>query len=417
MRKTACAGLLSLGLLLTGCGAAQSGSPAANRGSAAPARRVVTTFDGHAIWFTGDRSYQSGLKRLRVVTSPWSYESVALNQYGPDSLWYAARSGRLPKSGTWSASLRFGELHSFTVNGQRYQVPKAYAGMDIAVLPLQHGIVWLGTPPSGPANMVGPVLGTKNLNQAAFAGATQIYYTPYLPKGGSLLQGREAIASLPHRWTGLDGPVAASAWTGWLPKGSVRAPLSVSEKAHELAYSRAERLTGNRAVGTSLPGYPSLFLQQVGTLQAGKQPVIAWVQGLARTAGGFVLGVQFWDVNYGLDASGLGAADYYWSEAAGTWTPLTQIFMDQDIESFIDVGSRAVYWQQALAVPPGDGSRLDLVQLRFNPAADTIAPIWAGDYIYGQTFVDGASWIHDMLHLNHGNPNAPAVSVWTANTP
>ena len=412
MRKAAWAGLAVIGLFLAACGT----TPPA-RSAAKLARPALTTFDGHAIWYAGARSHRRGLAWLQHVTSPWSYESLELNQYGPGRLLYAASSGPLPKNGDWGAGIKLGKLRSFTVNGIRYTVPAAFAGMDMAVLPLAQGMVWLATPQAGPENMVGPTLGTKNLNPAALAGATEIYYTPYLAKGGSLLRGRQTIAALPHSWTGFDGPVAASAWAGWLRPAEVRAPRSVTTAAHELSYGSGQRLSGNQVVRTALPGYPSLFLHQVPSLQAGGHAIVAWVQKMTRTAGGFVLQVQFFDTNDGLDADGLLWADYYWSESQASWTPLTQIFGQQDILSFVDVGSRAVYWQQALAGPPGDGSRLDLVQMRFDPATDQTAPIWAGGYIYGQTFVDGSSWVHDMLHLNHGDPTLPAVSVWSENTP
>lgn len=55
--------------------------------------------------------------------------------------------------------------------------------------------------------------------------------------------------------------------------------------------------------------------------------------------------------------------------------------------------------------------------MRFDPVSDTIARVWACDYIYGQTFVGAASWVHDMLHLNHGDRALLPRSVWTQNTP
>ena len=409
MRRVWAALVLGLGLALTGCGTVPHGT--------APPRRATTTFDGHAVWFSGQRSYRHGLHPLHAAASPWTYEAVELQPYGPATVVYAARSGRPHEVGSWSSPLKLGRLRSFTVDGERYAVPKAYAGMDIAVLPIAHGLVWLALPARGPAAFTGGVLGEPRLNPSGLQGATPIYYTPYLPRGGSLLQGRETIASLPHRWFGLDAPVAASAWTGWLPAADLQAPGTVSAAAHALTYDKSQHLTGDRTVRTNLPGYPSLFLRQVGRLQAGQHPLIAWVERMTRTAGGFVLEVQFWDTNFGIDASGLLWADYYWSETSGRWTPLTQIFGQQDLMSFVDVGSRAVYWQQALGVPPGNGSHLDLVQMRFDPESASIAPVWAGGYIYGQTFTDGRSWIHDMLQTKDGGPNLPAVSVWTANTP
>ncbi len=397
-------------IVLASCGqAAPPRSPAP--------RRMVTSFDGHAIWFSGGREYRKGLHRVRQVRAPWSYEAVQMNQFGPASLIYAARFGRVSQDGFWGAGMPFGKLRTFSVNGRRYAVPKAYVGMDIAVLPLAGGMVWLATPTHGPENMVGPELGTKTLNPKATQGSTAIYYTPYRTKGGSLLDGRETIAVLPHRWTGLDGPVAASAWAGWLPKDRVRPPGTASAAAHQLSFDAGQRVIANRVDTKSLPGYPTIFLHDVPRLQAGQHALVAWIGQMTRTAGGFELEVRFFDTNDGLDASGLASADYYWSETKGVWTPLTQIFADQDIESFVDAGSQAVYWQQALAGSQGDGSRLDLIQMRFDPETDTIAPVWAGGYIYGRTFVDGRSWVHDMLSLQHGDPSLPARSVWTANTP
>ncbi len=413
MRRTAWTLFAVATIVLAACGQARPVGPAAQ---AAP-RQAVTSFDGHAIWFSGGRQYPEGLRRVRQVRAPWSYEAVQLNQFGPASLIYAATSGKLPQDGSWGAGIRLGKLRAFSVNGRSYVVPKALTGMDIAVLPLARGMVWLATPAHGPENMVGPALGTKTLNPQALQGFTAIYYTPYLSKGGSLLDGRETIAVLPHRWTGLDGPVAASAWAGWLPQDRVRPPGTASAAAHRLSFDPSQRVSADRVATKSLPGYPTIFLHDVPELQAGQHALVAWIGQMTRTAGGFELDVRFFDTNYGLDASQLASAEYYWSETKGVWTPLTQIFADQDIESFVDVGSQAVYWQQALAVPPGDGSRLDLVQMAFYPGTDTIAPVWAGNYIYGRTFVDGRSWVHDMLRLNPRDPTGPALSVWTANTP
>jgi hypothetical protein len=410
MRKAWMGSLLGLSLLVQLCGSAAQ--------AALPSRRATTTFAGHAIWFSGQRTYRPGLQRLQEVSSPWTYESVQLEQYGPSTLTYAKSAGRLSPDGNGLSFIRLDGLSSFTVNGERYSVPRAYAHWHIALLPLQDGVVWLVTPRQGPQNFVVPGAESDkpSLSAAGLHGATRIYYTPYLPNGGSLLHGRRTIAVLPHRWSGLDAPVAASAWTGWLPSGEVQVARSVVLLAHELSYGKMERLVGNRTVSSAPPGYPGLFLRRVGGLAPGQHPLIAWVGRMMRTATGFVLEVHFADENYGVGSSGLGAAEYFWSEASRKWTPLTQLFLDETIASFIDVGSGEVYWQHAL-VPPSGGSRLDLVQMSFDPKTLSIEPIWAGGYVYAQSFVDGATWVHDMPQLTHGDPALPATSVWSANTP
>jgi len=410
VRRSAATLLLPLtlaALLVSGSGASAQGP-----------REPLTTYDGQAIWFSGGRSYLPGLHALGAVSTPWTYEALTLPQYGAGHLVFADRVGPPPTDWpyTWTRAIAQGALEQVTVEGEHYTVPETLRGMDISVLPLAKGMVWLALPPKGPENAAGPTLGMKSLNAAALAGATALYYTPYAPHGGSLLDHRTQIAVLPHRWLGFDGPVAASAWSAWLPQGRVRPAASVAAAAHELFYSASDRPTADRVVTDDLPGYPSLFLRAVPGLGPGQHALVAWVQTMARTAGGFVLEVQFFDTNYGLGASGLFLAAYYWSESANNWTPLTQVFGAQDIMSFIDVGSSAVYWQQALPAGSGDDQQLDLAQMRFDPLSLAISPVWAGDYIYGVSYADGRTWVHDMLHEGP-DPNAPAVSVWTQNTP
>jgi hypothetical protein len=320
---------------------------------------------------------------------------------------YSLGGRKIGPKGKWLSPIWLKAKEPFTVNGRRYLVPAQYRGFPILVLPLAHGIVWAA---QDPKPLGQPILtGTGSPPSAPpLEGYTPVFYTRY-GKGGSLAIGAKTIARVPWSWPGLGGPVAASAWASWLPKGSVVSPSSATVHAHLLTYSQSmpQKITSN--VIEKVPWYPTILLRRVGLDHSGKRPCVAYVSQLDRTEGGFVLEVRLIDPNYGM-ASGMVEAAYYWSEARGTWTPLTQLYAAQDLMSFVDVGRDAVYWQQPLPQPTTGQDVFGLVQARFDPATLAISPVFAGDYIYGSSFVDGETWVHEA-------PSGRNSVTWTAYTP
>jgi hypothetical protein len=371
--------------------------------ASASAASLGTVVDGRVVWQDTHRAYRPGLETLSTVTPPGAVEWSTPTEAGWVRILYGPGTGSIPADGRWAREIRLSTRRPFTVNGQTYRVPARYAGQSILLLPIDGGIVWAVE--DSRRLQAPPFIDTGSrieLNPAAVRGETPVFFTPYTGRGGSLATGARIIAEVPHRWAALNGPVAASAWTGWLPGRVVRWPTVVSVVAHTVMGHRdlIER--------TRLADWPTLFLTRVDSLQPKLQPCVASVAALVRTAGGFVLSVRLADPNDGFNA-GMTEADYYWSERGGTWTPLTQLYQVQTLVSFVDAGSRAVYWQEVLPALP-DGS-LHLVQMRFDPVRGDIRPVWLGQFIDGPTFVDGATWVAGIP------TDRPGTLRWIAYTP
>ena len=390
--------LIALSLALSACGTQGRESTAAAHPSLAASTKA-TTFDGRVVYEaapTRARSYPAGVRAVRQPLSPAGYEEAELDLEGGGQLTYSLGGRHLVPNAPWAQTIRIRPGRPFLVNGRRYSLPSADRKLAILVLPLARGIVWAAL---DPAPLSQPVLQSGSgfvPNPASLKGSTPIFYTPY-GKGGSLVQGAQVIARVPWRWQALNGPVAATAWAGWLPAASIRPASSAQVQAHLLRYARTPapnpKMVSNVIERQSLPGFPTLFLQQVGPVQPDKVPCVAYPMQFDRTQGGFVLEVRLIDPNYGM-AGGMGEAAYYWSEARGMWTPLTQLAGYQTLDGFIDVGRNAVYWQQPVPEGNGDGTELGLVQQQFDPATGEISPVFTGDFIYGESFVDGAAWVH-----------------------
>ncbi len=375
-----------------------------------------TTFNGRVIYQTipvSARAYAPGLHALTKLVTPAGVEESSASLGGSGGGVISFSLGGAPDvNAAWGKPIALKTGTPFAVNGHRYQVPAKDRGAGILVLPLAHGIVW-ATPSLKPLTQ--PVLYTGQTfkpNPASLQGTTPIFYTPY-GKGGSLTAGAQLIARVPWRWPALNGPVAASAWTGWLPRANVQLPSSVAVQAHLLHYARATgpnmKIVSNIVERKTMPGFPSLFLRQVGLDQSGKAPCVATVSQFDRTRGGFVLEIRLIDPNYGMSA-GMVEAAYYWSEVQGTWTPLTQLSGYQTLDGFLNVGRDAVYWEQPLPEGNGNGTQLGLAQMRFNPSTGRIASVWAGGFIYGESFVDGATWVY-------ATPQSATHTRWTEYTP
>lgn len=409
-RLTASAALAAL--LLTGCGAKTSAPAGPPSGaSRSVTGRSVTTFAGQAVWFQGGRRYRAGLHAVDQVTVPLALEQVLVGWGGAAALLkFSSGKTHAAPGVAWEKTIRVGDLHSFTVNGRLYTVPPADVGEATFVLPIAAGIVWgvhrAKTPPAPPVSYGG---GLSHVSAQEFQGSTEIYYTPYTAKGGPLTKGARAIADVPDAFTSLNGPFAASAWTGWLPPASVLPAEGARVVAHVVHYSKAQRIVSDALHTQSVPGWPTLFLRQVGTVQPGKMPCVVTGLQLDRTVGGIVLQVQLWDANHGMSA-GMSEADYYWSQASARWTPLAQLYGVQALVSFMDVGSRAVYWQEALPLPGATDGGVILAQMRFDPKTRAMTPVWAGGFLYAQTFVDGSAWVHD-------EPSRSGKAQWSANAP
>lgn len=351
--------------------------------------------------------YPKGVTVMPRSPMPMAYERSIWPTSGIAQLQVSSTSLRTiaPYQGqTWTRTITF-KGPTIRINGTQYTVPVQYQGSKLFVLPVDNGIVW------SPSHGL-----TRNLLHVAkdMHGSTPLYFTPYRSDGGSLSNGAVLIANIPHRWKGYDGPVVASAWAGWLPKGSVaraivKGPIIVRQPKLKAGSDQIQGWTPHtRAFDAK---WPMLFSRNVPENRGGKADYFADVGSLTRTADGFILMVNFADAittnsharNSGMTGQG---AYYYWSDKTHKWTPLTQLYMVQTLTSRFDTGSEAAYWEE--------NAGMDIAQIRFDPATNTIKSVWLGNWFYGPSLVNGKSWLVTVGPIPSG-PEHPGV--WTVYTP
>lgn len=372
---------------------------------------ILHTFDQTTNWVNpNSSSYATGLSSVKTPKAPSAFEQSVSPQNGVASLYVSRGNGLVEQSDSlkkdWTQEIQFND-YSFEINGQVYSVPAEFRTQPLLLLPIDKGIVWapIQEQPSDLSQL-----------QQALQGATDIYYTPFNPKGGSLANGEQVIAQLPHSWMGLDGPVIASAWTGWLPKDEVAMAHVTSDTVYHLVDTNNNQLKSEVPVQGNVPGWPTLLMRDLVKPAYYQKPhYAAYIRSLTRTYGGFVLTVNFYDTQIGSNA-GMSAATYYWSEQTGKWTPLAQNYYDQTLVGGTDIGSNGVYWMQPCSVGDGSGSTLDVSEMHFDPASLTLQSVWLGDWFYGDSFVDGNSWV---VVLPNDMPNSVSEQSkkWTVYTP
>jgi hypothetical protein len=373
-----------------------------------------TTVNGRVIWETVASPYGPGLRTVRhPVPAGINFEAVQ------------GRRGTLvfqrtaPSNGTHRRSQPFQWIRwtlsaakPLAINGHVYWVPRRDRRMTVLVLPLATGIVWAVETPGWPgASPFQQRDGRFAVRPSLLRGSVPVYYTPYSRHGGSLADRARLIADVPHRWMGRDGPVVASAWSAWLPRGHVRPAHVRGMTIHTLVFgpAPASPIRQDRVSHAAPPAWPTLGARRVGSLGPRSTPLAATVAALVRTKGGFVLTLAIMDPNHGLNA-GLDGAAYYWSESQDQWTPLVQVYGVQTLPNLFAVGTTALYWQLALPVAHGPSGSVHVVQVRFTPGTDTIGPVWVGNLAVGPTWVDGDSWIV-------GTPSDGRRPTWIVYTP
>ncbi len=360
-----------------------------------------TQFNSPAWRYQSATPHSPGLSRHASVTAPAIYEESAAAPSAVAAIYVGRRRHQVmgantnPLAGSWTKPVLF-HGYTFNINGSRYTVPKADRAPHLLVLPLAQGIVWAPLPK----------------NPTPLTGTTPLFYTPYCAQGGSLAAGAIVIGRVPHAWYGLDGPIGASAWTGWLSQSRV-APAHVATLVPHQLLLKNGSVKSDTTLRSSPPGWPTLLKRaDTGSKNYQTPHYTAWPQSLIRTDGGMVLTLAFRRArDMGLNAS-VTSASYYWSEHTKQWTPINQNYTVQTLGAWTDAGSGAVYSMQPLPVKNG----LDVLETYFNPATLTIRSIWLGNWVYGPSFVKGRSWIVAMpSQMPKSGGNQPLA--WTVYTP
>ncbi len=369
---------------------------------------VLYNFDETKNWIApNSSSYSSGLSSVITPKVPSAFEQSVCPENGVACIYVSRVNGLVGKSNPiekdWTQEIQYND-YSFEINGQTYSVPVEYKKQQMLLLPIDKGIVW------APVQRQPPDMSRI---QQALQGTTDIFYTPYNIHGGSLANGKQLIAQLPHRWMGLDGAVIASAWTGWLPKNKVAMAHVKSDTIYHLEFTKNDQIKSVSTVQDAVPGWTTLFMRNlVKPAYYQKPPYAAYIQSLTRTHGGFVLEVNFVDATLSGRNAGMSAAIYYWSEQTGKWTPLTQNYTVQTLVGWTDIGSNGVYWVQ----PCKSGNALDVSEMHFDPTSLTIESIWLGNWFYGESFVDGNSWVV-VLPDDMPNSASDQPKKWSVYTP
>ncbi len=372
--------------------------------------RETAVFNSAKDWNPHDSSpYKVGLISVKAPKVPMTFEQTVYPETGVAEIDVSRGTGMVDLANHWLRPIRF-DADSFQINGQTYTVPKAYRKQKIMLLPIDKGIVW------APVNQRSYVMDQPQ----ALVGNTDIFYTPYQRHGGSLAKGMRRIAKLPHRWMGIDGPVIASAWTGWLPKNQVRMANVKSDTVYHLQFKNGGQegqLKSVTPVTGVVQGWPTFFKQDLSKKTYYQKPhYAAYVGEMTRTLGGFVLGVGLIDETHTGRNAGIGYVNYYWSEKTGKWTPLNQSYTVQTLGGKTDIGSDGVYWEQPL--PVGIQSNdLDVAEMRFDPATLSIESIWLGNWVI-DSFADGSSWVTVLYNdMPAANENPKKWTVYTPKSP
>lgn len=381
---------------------------------------VLHSFDATQDWRQPNTSpYSSGLSTVATPGVPSAFEQSLRPQQGTAEVLVSPIQGGITANQVtnpnafgprWAQTIRF-TSGSLRINGHTYTVPSTYSKQKLLVLPVDHGIVW--SPVTAEPNSL------RNVPKA-LPGSTPLFYTPYLPHGGSLATGAKRIAAVPHSWMAPDGPVIASAWTGWLPPSQVAMPTVQSDTVRHLTFKQTgqtEQLTSASPVQGAVPGWPTVQMRDLTKSAYYKKPHdAAFVQSLTRTNGGVVMTLNFMDATMSGRNAGVTGANYYWSEQTGKWTPIDQNYTVQTLPGWTDVGSNGVYSVQPLPVGNGSGNELDVAEMHFDPATLTTSSVWMGDWLYGPSFVDGNSWV-TVLSRDMPNSATAAPKKWTVYTP
>lgn len=380
-------------------------SPGTRRLNTSVNKSSVPQFDSRTMWTTAVHKYPKTLSTMIHPVAPIAYESSADSplRTGSIALTVSVGKGKITRNeyGFYNVfkTVVFprGELK---VDGTVYTVPTQYKNDEILALPLADGVVWSAQKPA-------PSL----LQKSAGQGEDSVYYTPYRKQGGSLANHAREIASVPHDWKGSVTAVLTTAWSSWIPVQDVRPAKVASSTVYQIEFAGSQQEAVKSV--TALPGTPSLWpdldVHQVPDKAANKATAVAEITGFTRTAGGMVM-----DVLVRLqDGSNYGeSATYYWSEATGKWTPLTQLLTVQTLSAYDAVGSQAVYWEQPLGLDGGFG----VAQMHYNPATNVINSLWLGNWVYRDSYVDGASWVNVLASDSPSGPKQNPKK-WTVYTP
>ena len=383
--------ILSAGLVLAAAGVLTLSLPKPVAAAAAkPSGLNVET-----LWQKPNGSpYPPGLSTRKTVTSPMAFEETTAPRTGEAVIEVAGGAQPLTNQTAWMREIRY-QSTQIAINHTVYVIPGPYRHNGIFFLPLARGLVWApasrGTMPS--------------------TGWSPIFYTPYRLQGGSLALHAQTIASLPHAWRGLDGPAAATAWTGWLPSGAV-APARVGHLVGQYAMFSGNRETRNIAITVSPSPWSALLDHQLArAAYYGKPHYAANIMSLTRTYGGMVLQVGFRRLYKPGENAGLSMASYYWSETTHKWTPISQDYTVQTVPSWTNIGSDGVYGEESLPYKNG----LAVVQTAFNPATLSLHSIWVGEWFYGASVVEGNAWLVVLPQEQPSWPKPP--KSWTIYAP
>ncbi len=389
------------------------GPTAGARSAAGGGEVAAASADMRVATRVAEHRYRTG---YGLVASPWQPPYLS-SQFTPS--WRGAYGGYTILDGTRKMKTATGGLAQqaqsvvfrtpfITVHGIHYGIPARYRDEFLLVLPLRTGIVWI---PVDRRDGGQPLPGNAQAFAFRHPLTFPIYVTPYRTAGGSLLEKARVIAILPQKWLGAAQARAATAWTGWLPQGGVArahlGPLTSEAMTFHVGIGYLHVATV-QPLGGRIPVWPDYFGATVGQIARHQTPLAAWPGSITKTQGGFVLSVSLRWAPSGANA-GMTGANYYYSMRTGKWTPLNQIYMVQTLTGTLDVGSRAVFWQQPLGT---SGNQLAVPQLWFDPKTDSIHSVWIGNWVNGPSYIDGGT----LLFQSMSSGTKPS-STWMTYSP
>ena len=364
-------------------------------------------FHSSTVWPSTTQSFSPGLSTSTSAPVPDAFEAAMFPSAPADpvSLWVGLYAGggaqSSPNLPAYLRQLSF-PRSAINIDGIVYHVPAAVAKNSILLLSLVHGVVWAVD--TGTNNMLN--------SPAAQQGNDVVYYTPYHVGGGSLAVGAVRIAKIPHNWPGAATANLTTAYSGWIPTASLRAAHVTSQTAYQLHFKDVN----TSAVQSAAPiqgnpsGWPNLHDKTVSSRKLIDPSAVASVSHLTRTASGFVLSLRVIQTN---GANFIIKPTYYWSETTHKWTPLAQLDTVQTLGAYSVAGSRAVYWQQPLTLQQNG---FGVAQMHYNPKTNTTISIWLGNWVFGQSYVAGSSWVNVLASDEPANYK-DAPKKWTIYTP